>query len=275
MSRFLCLVAVVLLVAGCKNLTFPLDWSPWQANSTASHEREAGRAVAEQDSRVASANRLLLAEGQSLESEGKFQPAAAAYQRILKNSPQNPAASHRLAVVYSRLGRLDEAAELFETTLSAEPDSAVLHCDAGYFYYLREQWDDAETHFRRAVDLEPEFARAHNNLGMLLARQEKYEEAQAAFRRAGCSEGEAENNLAFASLLEQRWDDATGFYERALEKTPHLDKAANGLKLTRQITARPAAKSRTEESRPSDEKLPSPIREAKAKKTPVTSDLRG
>ncbi|HPM82475.1 MAG TPA: tetratricopeptide repeat protein [Candidatus Anammoximicrobium sp.] len=242
MSRCIHLsLLVLLLTAGCKSFSQPLTWPFSRDTPSASQDRTSATEASGQVSRVEQANRLLLAEGQGLEREGKLQDAANTYQKILRHSPGHADASHRLAVVYSKQGRLSEADELFQTALAVRPDSAGVHCDLGYSQYLRGQWDVAESHFRRALELDPTFQRAHTNLGMLLARQQRHDEAYREFQRAGCGSGEAKSNLALAAALESRWQEADSLYQQARQESPRLDKADQGQRLVRKMISRPTS----------------------------------
>jgi Flp pilus assembly protein TadD len=181
---------------------------------------------------------LGLAEGRTHESEGQLDQAATIYLRLLAKHPSHPAVAHRLAVVYARQGLLEEAEKMWQMVTAARPESAVIHCDLGYFHYLQDRWPQAEFHFQQALQLDPALPGAHANLGMLWARQGNVQEAYAAFRRAGCSHAEAENNLAFASLLEQRWQESQQHYQRSIRHAPKLNQAQMGLEVASRMMHR-------------------------------------
>ena len=188
---------------------------------------------------------LVLAEGKTYESEGQLDQAASIYQRVLAKHPKHPAVAHRLAVVYARQGLLEEAETMWQIVAKAGPDSAVMHCDLGYFHYLQDRWQQAEFHFQQALRLDPALPAAHANLGMLWARQGNVQDAYASFRRAGCSHPEAENNLAFASLLEQRWHESQQHYQRSIRHAPKLSQAQLGLEVaSRMMHRRPESQDR-------------------------------
>jgi len=74
MSRCIHLsLLVLLLTAGCKSFSQPLTWPFSRDTPSASQDRTSATEASGQVSRVEQANRLLLAEGQGLEREGKLQ----------------------------------------------------------------------------------------------------------------------------------------------------------------------------------------------------------
>src|SRR5262249_56804428 len=109
--------------------------------------------------------------------------------------------------------------------------------------YLQRRWEEAEAALRHALALEPGHSRAHNNLGLVLAQAGRPEDALASFRSAGCTEADAHVNLAFVLTLQRRWDEARGYYERALALEPASAPARTGLRQLDTLVAKAAAAS--------------------------------
>jgi Tfp pilus assembly protein PilF len=97
---------------------------------------------------------------------------------------------------------------------------------------------DAEETFRQCLVLAPQHTRAHNNLGMVLARTDRCEQALAEFRRAGCTEADAQANLAYALTLERRWLEAQAAYEQALAADPGSTTSRSGLQELEKLMAK-------------------------------------
>ena len=61
---------------------------------------------------------------------------------------------------------------------------------------------------RQAIVLQPDHARAHNNLGLVLAHTGRLDLSLVEFRQGGCTEADAQINLAYALTLERHWPEA-------------------------------------------------------------------
>jgi Tfp pilus assembly protein PilF len=179
-----------------------------------------------------------VALGHSLEKRNLPDEAAAAYREAIQRDPNRTDAVERLAVLCDMQGNFAESARLHRQALAAQPANADLHCNYGYSLYLQRNWPEAEAALRRAVALAPEHKRALNNLGLVLAHTGKEAEAVAAFRRAGCTEADAQNNLAFALALERRLPDARAHYEQAVAANPNSMAAREGLRQVLQLSGR-------------------------------------
>jgi len=167
--------------------------------------------------------------GRTLENQGELEQAAAAYWEALKRDPDRGDAYLRLAIVYDRQGRFSESGELYGKALAAQPGNPEIYCDRGYSLYLQHAWSEAEMNLRQAIALQPANARAHNNLGLVLGHAGRVEESLDEFRKAGCTESDAQVNLAFALTLDRRWSEARKHYETALAKDGMSERARKGL----------------------------------------------
>lgn len=179
-----------------------------------------------------------LAMAQTMESQGNIDGAIKAYQAIAAKSPKNAMAQHRLAVLHDKKGDCKQSEKHYLAALKYAPKNADLHCDYGYSLYLQRRWKDSEKSYRRAIELNPNLARAHTNLGLLLARTDRRDDAYEEFRRAGCSEPDIHANLAFAMVLEEKWDDAKVQYQIALAKDPKSKAAQEGLRSLERLAAK-------------------------------------
>jgi tetratricopeptide (TPR) repeat protein len=167
--------------------------------------------------------------GRSLERKGQIDEALAAYGQALKQDPNNGDVCLRMAILYDRQGQFNKAQEFYQMALASRPGNPDIYCDRGYSLYLQHCWTEAEMNLRQAIAVQPGHARAHDNLGLLLAHTGRGPEALVEFCRAGCSEADAQVNLAFALTLDRRWAEARKHYEEALASEPSSEHAKKGL----------------------------------------------
>jgi Tfp pilus assembly protein PilF len=215
-------------VAGCLHFNQPAAQAP------ASPE-VAGKLTAAQRAD------LQIARGRSLEKQGDAPGAAAAYEQALKQDATRSDACLRLGILRDQEGRFKESRELFQKALAGKPGNAEVFCDMGYSLYLQHRWDEAEMNLRQCLALAPSHARAHNNLGLVFASTGRTEEALAEFRRAGCTEADAQCNLAFIQTVANDLAAARERYAYALAADASSETAKKGLREIEQLLARGGA----------------------------------
>lgn len=163
---------------------------------------------------------IQLAMGRSLEAEGEFDKAIAAYREAAQTEPNRYEPRLRTAILLDRFGRFTEAAPHYMAALKASPGNAEIYADRGYSLCIQGRDAEGEVALRQAIAIEPRLARAHNNLAALLARSGRTDDALAEFRKAGCPESDAQLNLAFALGQGRRWDEAKKHLEIAKQAAP-------------------------------------------------------
>jgi len=93
--------------------------------------------------------------------------AAARYlERALQLEPTNIAIIGTAALLYSSLGRFDEATAFNEFTVSRDPVSAVGHSNLGLNYISAGRWDDAIASFNTALRLNPGYSGTMYKIGI-------------------------------------------------------------------------------------------------------------
>src|SRR5713101_4325599 len=119
---------------------------------------------------------------ESLEVQGKWDEAAAEYQRILKDNP-------RAVGIHSRLGRLllskpdpegslvEQAKQEFKQELEIDPTNAGAEYVLGELARQAQQIPEAIEHFSRATRLDAGFVDAFLGLGMALVFNKQYSDA--------------------------------------------------------------------------------------------------
>lgn len=175
------------------------------------------------------------------ESRGQTEQAERIYQEVIKQSPSDATAFHRLAVLYAKQGRSKEADEHFTRALALKPDDAELLSDAGYFYYLASRFDEAERCLRRALERSPGNRTYSNNLALVLGEQGRIDECITHFRRATASEHDAQANLAFVHAQRGDYRRAMELYDRALTADNSKRVAADAMIELAKYTPAPSA----------------------------------
>jgi tetratricopeptide (TPR) repeat protein len=118
---------------------------------------------------------------EALESQGKWDEAAAEYNLILKQQPGLPGIHFRLGRIIlskpSTPATVEEARNEFQAELKIDPNNAGAEYILGELSRQAQQWDDAIEHFSRASKLDANFADAFLGLGFSLNAAGRYMEA--------------------------------------------------------------------------------------------------
>lgn len=119
-----------------------------------------------------------------LETQGKYQQAAAEYRKAIE---RNPAALHlhyRLGFALLRASKPAEARAAFEAELKLNPWNALAEYQIGQTFLAEQKSDDAIPHFEKALEIAPKFAECMVTLAKLRIDAQKYKEAIALLERA-------------------------------------------------------------------------------------------
>jgi len=155
---------------------------------------------------------------------GRLADAAALYQGILAQDPQQADCLHLLGVIANQLGQPADAAESIGRAIAIKPGEAAYHTNLGEALRRLGRLDEAVASFRRALALQPDLAAAHGNLGVALQAQGELDAAASSFRQAialAPDYVEAHNNLGSLLLARGELAAARAAYERALAVRPH------------------------------------------------------
>jgi tetratricopeptide (TPR) repeat protein len=123
------------------------------------------------------------------EMQGKWDQAAADYQKILEQNSRYPGIHFRLArLLLSRPDPApdfrDQAKKHLQQELEIDPANAGAEYISGELARQAEDFTTAEQHFARATKLDANFADAFVGLGMSLVAQKKYQQAIAPLESA-------------------------------------------------------------------------------------------
>ena len=161
------------------------------------------------------------------ENRGHLEEARRLYTVIHNEEPKNAECCHRLALVYSKLNRHNDAEVYFHQAAEITPDNPRLLADRGYSSFLRKDYDQAEIWLEQSLRLDPHNHISINdsstvlNLAIVQAWMSKDDSSLATFRMI-TDEAESRRNLAAIQIA--RGDKNLGLqnYELAqnLEQTP-------------------------------------------------------
>jgi tetratricopeptide (TPR) repeat protein len=120
-------------------------------------------------------------DAEALESQGKWDEAAAQYNEILKQQPSLPGIHYRLGrIILSKPQTpttMDDARNEFQAELKIDPNNAGAEYILGELSRQGQQFDDAIEHFSRASKLDASFADAFLGLGFALNSVGRFAEA--------------------------------------------------------------------------------------------------
>jgi len=84
---------------------------------------------------------------------------------------------------------------------------------------LAGDWQQALQYFHQALNYDPDFERTWQNLGLVYTRKGEYDRALDAFRRV-MDKPEAYNNIGFVCMINQDYDAAAHFFQKAIKLSP-------------------------------------------------------
>lgn len=85
-------------------------------------------------------------EGVSLLDDGKFHEALTSFRLALKAAPGDPVVLQQIAICYTRIGMVDEAAKTYRHVLQKDPASSGAHYGLAFIMLRSETPDDAIPH---------------------------------------------------------------------------------------------------------------------------------
>ena len=99
----------------------------------------------------------------------KRDDTVAQYIETLQRNPGDPNIHDKLAGVYYRQGRIEQAIEHWLEAVRLKPDWPEARNNLATAFYRKGSIEQAIEHWAEAVDLEPDWAEACNNLAWVLA----------------------------------------------------------------------------------------------------------
>lgn len=104
---------------------------------------------------------------QQLHAQGDLARAAAAYEAILRDNPEDSVALCSMGDIAKRLGKIDIAEQLVKKSIFLDPGYNQAHINLASIFKGKNQNEAAIAHYLQALKIGPEFGEIHNNLGNL------------------------------------------------------------------------------------------------------------
>lgn len=187
------------------------------------------------------------ARAQTLSSEGKTRAALAVFERLRALYPEERCAAsedfffacnllNSTSIAHGRAGRVEQGVELARRGIAIRPDFAPFHLAIADHYRQLRDLPAALRHIDRAIALNPANGHAHAQRGRYLFGLDKLGDAKEALAAALRLAPEQRATLFYLGLVEakqERWQDATGRFERVVALDP--DFALGHLYLARSL----------------------------------------
>lgn len=186
----------------------------------------------------------LLAAAQAHHRAGAIDQAAALYDTVLAERPDQPDALHLSALIALRRGDTSVAVDRLARAAAAPGASAVVHSDHGAALRLAGRLDEAAAAVERAVSLDPDYGDAWNNLGFVRRALGDHAGARAALERAAALKPDfAPTHNALGVVLGALGERAAAVpcFERAIRLNPDYVEALSNLGLALLEQDRPRA----------------------------------
>jgi tetratricopeptide (TPR) repeat protein len=172
--------------------------------------------------------RLLLAEATALHQAGRLEEAEEIYNRILVAQPDHFESLHMLGVIFHQIGKHAEAAQQIDLALRRNPNHAFALNNRGVALGELRHFEGALASFDRAIARQPDYAEALFNRGNILNELKRFEEALASYDRAIIVRpdyAEAFSNRGNTLNQLKRFEEALSSYDRAIALRPDYAEA--------------------------------------------------
>jgi protein O-GlcNAc transferase len=166
---------------------------------------------------------------------GKQQEALSVYHDLLRHCQNNADALHSLGLLSLQLGMPEEALDLMQRAVNANPQVSAFQNNLGNALNMKGRHEEAIVHYQSALQLRPDYVEAHNNLGLALNALGKTEKAIPHYKRAlelRPDYAGAHNNLGLAMFkADDNSEEAIAHIRQALELMPDNFDAHNNMAL--------------------------------------------
>jgi tetratricopeptide (TPR) repeat protein len=170
-------------------------------------------------------------DAEAYEAQGKWDEAAAEYNRIMAANPETPSIHYRLGrILLSKPetdSSVDDAKKEFEAELKLNRHDAPSEFMLGDIARQAQRWPEAIRHFSQAAKLDAGFSEAYLGLGIAFNASEKYSDAIAPLEiyvKMEPSDAAGHYQLAIAYGRAGRRDDAA----RQMALQQEAEKAQKG-----------------------------------------------
>ncbi len=148
---------------------------------------------------------------------GRYEEAAAEFQRALEADRTNDEAYRGLAAAYEHMGKLAEAEQTHHRAISVRPEYWAGYSWLGLFLFNQARYQEAARMFTQVTALAPDNFRGYSNLGGVYIAQGRYADAIPVFERSVSIRPtpDAYSNLGTAYFYLRRFTEASQAYEQA------------------------------------------------------------
>ncbi len=163
---------------------------------------------------------------------GEFESAAASFEAVLRDDPNNVKALVNLARTYVDLNRLEKASETINRALAADSTNADAYSVRGRIMNLNGEAQIAIESYQKAIALDPGNPFAKNNLAFIYIQSQRFNDALPLIEQAIAQKNDVayfHNNLGivYAALGERQ--KAVDAFQAALVIDPSNEKAKANL----------------------------------------------
>ena len=147
---------------------------------------------------------------------GRYEKAAAQFQKALDAEPTNDEAYRGLARAEERLGRMTDAEKTYRRAIALRPHYWAGYNWLGHLYSDEARYPEAIAQFQQALTLSPENGRLYYSMGGVYILMGRYQEAISALKKSIELRPafEAYSNLGQAYFGLRRFDDAITAFEQ-------------------------------------------------------------
>jgi tetratricopeptide (TPR) repeat protein len=189
------------------------------------------------------------------ERRGDLDVARQYYQAAIDMCRHDPA--HRpvcaepfmhLGVLYTKLGRVDDAVAAYEKAIEWNPRHAPAMTNLGVIYANRKDLDKAIELYTHSLEIDPDSVSTRTNLANALLAQGNLPEAAAQWeevQRIDPNNANIRNAIGGALLHVEQWDKAIDMFNEALRLDPNLDAAKKNLELAHRLKSQAATRPST------------------------------
>ena len=159
---------------------------------------------------------------------GDLPDALLEFRRAMEIDPEHRDSITGLAMVLTRLGRLDQAAVHFEKSSDLDPGDPLGHARLGGLYLQLRELAASRRAFEKAAKLDSTIPEVFGSLGMVAARMDDPDGAVAYFSKALALQPdylEAQIGIGVTHFRLGRFEEAAAAYRQALELDPDNPRA--------------------------------------------------
>ncbi len=170
--------------------------------------------------------------GVALFQHGYLDAAAAAFEQVIVQKPDDPEAYYNLGTLHLRQNNLQQARQYIEHTLKLRPNYPEAWNNLGMIAAQQGQAAEAVRDFQQSISLRPNYAIALLNLGNLYRRQGAFGEAQTPLNRAlEIQPDDPEINYSLGMFYAQQGQTqaAADYLQKAIDLRPGYPEALNNL----------------------------------------------